>query len=109
MLSPCRELYSFLLKARPCTFSYYQNFSVLSRLYSLVIIDSASHTHRNASLPKSYRIISLLNCLGKISEKIIARRLVFLANTTNIIHFNQMNSRKQISVINAIMILVHDI
>jgi len=39
------------------------------------------------SLPKSYKIISLLNYLGKISEKIIARRLVFLANTTNIIHF----------------------
>ena len=44
--------------------------------------------NRNASLPKSYRVISLLNCLGKISEKIIARRLVHLANTSNIIHFN---------------------
>ena len=44
--------------------------------------------NRNASLPKSYRIISLLNCLGKISEKIIARRLAFLANTINIIHFD---------------------
>src|SRR5436190_5070860 len=65
--------------------------------------------NRNASLPKSYRIISLLNCLEKISEKIIARRLVFLVNTTNIIHFNQMSSRKQISVINVVMIVVYDI
>ena len=65
--------------------------------------------NRNASLPKSYRIISLLNCLGKISEKIIARRLAFLANTLNIIHLDQMSSRKQISAIDAVMSLVHDI
>ena len=44
--------------------------------------------NRNASLPKSYRIISLLNCLGKISKKIIARRLAFLINTLNIIYFD---------------------
>ena len=47
--------------------------------------------------------------MGKISEKIIARKLVFLANTTNIIHFDQMNSRKQISIIDIIMTLVYDI
>ena len=60
-------------------------------------------------MPKSYRVISLLNCLGKISEKIIAKRLAHLANTSNIIHFNQMGSRKQISAIDVIMFLVHDI
>src|SRR5204862_5155887 len=65
--------------------------------------------NRNASLSKSSKIISLLNCLGKISEKIIAKRLAFLANTTNIIHFDQMGSRKQISVIDTVMTLVHDI
>ena len=65
--------------------------------------------NRNASIPKSYRIIFLLNCLGKIFEKIIARRLVFLANTINIIYFNQMDSRKQISVIDAVITVVHDI
>ena len=47
--------------------------------------------------------------MGKISEKIIARRLAFLANTSNILHFDQMNSRKQISTINAVMSLIHDI
>ena len=29
------------------------------------------------SLPKSYRIITLLNCLGKIAEKIVANRLAY--------------------------------
>ena len=43
---------------------------------------------RNASLPKFYRIISLLNCLGKIAEKIIAKRLAFLANTTKLVYFD---------------------
>ena len=47
--------------------------------------------------------------MGKISEKIIARRLAFLANTSNIIYFDQMDNRKQISAIDAVMSLVHDI
>jgi len=37
---------------------------------------------------KSYRIISLLNCLDKISEKIIAKRLLFFAKTTNLLYFD---------------------
>jgi hypothetical protein len=40
------------------------------------------------SEPNSYRTISLLNCLGKISEKIIAERLSFLAETTNILYID---------------------
>ena len=31
------------------------------------------------SIPKAYRVISLLNCLGKISERILAKRLSTLA------------------------------
>ena len=40
--------------------------------------------------PKAYRIIALLNCLGKISEKIIATRLSYLAETSNLLHNEQM-------------------
>ena len=36
--------------------------------------------------PKAYRIIALLNCLGKISEKIIATRLSYLAATSDLLH-----------------------
>jgi len=43
---------------------------------------------RNWSESKSYRIIFLLNCLDKIAEKIIAARLVYLAETTDLLHFN---------------------
>jgi len=44
--------------------------------------------NRNASLPKSYRVILLLNCLGKTAEKIIVTRLAYLAEITNIVNFD---------------------
>ena len=47
--------------------------------------------------------------MAKTAEKIIATRLAYLASTTNIVNFDQMNSRKQISAINAVMSLIHDI
>jgi len=47
--------------------------------------------------------------MTKTAEKIIAFRLAYLINTTNIVNFDQMSSRKQISAINTVMSLVHDI
>src|SRR2546429_148879 len=41
--------------------------------------------------------------MTKTAEKIIASRLAYLANTTDIVNFDQMSSRKQISAIDAIM------
>ena len=65
--------------------------------------------NRKALLPKSYRVILLLNSMAKTAEKIIATRLAYLASTTNIVNFDQMGSRKQISAINAVISLIHDI
>ncbi|TVY22095.1 hypothetical protein LHYA1_G009201 [Lachnellula hyalina] len=37
--------------------------------------------------PSAYQPISLLNCLGKVSERILAKRLAYLAETTpNLLH-----------------------
>ena len=47
--------------------------------------------------------------MTKTAEKIIATRLAYLASTINIVNFDQMNSRKQISAIDAVMSLIHDI
>src|SRR5205809_2694702 len=66
-------------------------------------------SNRKASLSKSYRVISLLNSMTKTAEKIIASRLAYLANIIDIVNFDQMSSRKQISAINAVMSLIHDI
>ena len=65
--------------------------------------------NRKATIPKSYRVISLLNYLGKVAEKIIATRLSFLAESTDLLDSNQIGDRRQKSAINAILSLVHDI
>jgi len=58
---------------------------------------------------RSYRIISLLNCLSKIAEKIIAERLSQFSETTNLLYNDQMSDRKQRSAIDASMTLLSDI
>ena len=50
--------------------------------------------NRKATIPKSYRVVSLLNCLGKVAEKIIATRLSYLAESTDLLDSNQMNDRR---------------
>ncbi|KAL1952616.1 hypothetical protein VTO42DRAFT_4681 [Malbranchea cinnamomea] len=59
--------------------------------------------------PKAYRIISLLNCLGKVFEKIVAESLSYLAETTSLLFLNQMGSRKQRSAIDAALSLLSNI
>ena len=60
------------------------------------------------SSPKAYRIISLLNCLGKVLEKLFATRLSYLANTSpNLLHTSQLGGRKQRSSIDAALSLVN--
>ena len=54
-------------------------------------------------------MISLLNYLEKVAEKIIATRLSFLAKSTDLLDFDQISGRRQKSAINAILSLVYDI
>ncbi len=61
------------------------------------------------SAPKAYRMITLLNCLGKVSEKIMATRLSYWAETTDLLYSEQMGGRKQRSAVDAAMCLTHDI
>ena len=56
------------------------------------------------SKPKAYREISLLNCLGKVSERILARRLSYLAETTILLHDSQIGSRLKTSAIDAALL-----
>lgn len=66
---------------------------------------------RDYSRPKAYRIISLLNCLGKVSEKILARKLAHLAELpgSKLLYHDQMGGRRQKSAIDAVLSLVHDV
>ena len=51
----------------------------------------------------------MLNCLGKVAEKIIATRLSFLAESTDLLDSDQIGGRRQKSAIDAVLSLVHDI
>lgn len=57
------------------------------------------------SQPNSYRPIALLNCLGKVFEKIITNRMTFWAETSNALSKNHMGGRKEFSVEDAGVIL----
>ena len=61
------------------------------------------------SLLKAYRIITLLNCLDKVAEKIMTTRLSHISQVTNLLDMNQMGGRKKRSAINAVITLIHDI
>ncbi|TVY22092.1 putative 115 kDa protein in type-1 retrotransposable element [Lachnellula hyalina] len=50
--------------------------------------------------PSAYQPISLLNCLGKVSKRILAKRLAYLAETTlNLLHPSQISGRLKKSAI----------
>ena len=57
------------------------------------------------SIPKAYRVISLLNCLGKVSERICARRLGYLAETSTLLHNSQLGGRQKKSAIDTAFLL----
>ena len=51
----------------------------------------------------------LLNCLSKIFEKIIATRLSYFVEYSNLLHNEQMKDRKNRSTIDVSLCLLHDI
>jgi hypothetical protein len=61
------------------------------------------------TVSKAYRIITFLNCLDKISKKIIASRLSFFEQTSDLLDLNQMSERKELSAVDVVMNLTHDI
>jgi ribonuclease HI len=61
------------------------------------------------SIPKAYRVITLLSCLGKIAERITANRLSNLAETTHLLDPTQIGGRLQKSAIDAALLLVDQI
>ena len=58
--------------------------------------------------PKAYRPIALLNCLGKVLEKLMASRLSHMAETMGLLHPDQMGGRPRRSAIDAALALTHE-
>jgi len=64
----------------------------------------------NYSISKIYRIITLLNCLNKVAEKIIVVQLSYTAEINDkLLNFDQMKDRKQRSAIKTVLNLVHNV
>lgn len=61
------------------------------------------------SLPKNYRPISLLECLGKLLENVISTRLLYDINHYKLIPSTQFGGRNASSTIDAGLCLQHDI
>src|SRR5947207_7123246 len=59
-------------------------------------------------LLKAYYIITLLNCLGKITEKLVAKQLAYLCEVYNLLHPEQLGGRQQRSAVDAVLSLVHN-
>jgi Reverse transcriptase (RNA-dependent DNA polymerase) len=56
---------------------------------------------------KAYKVISLLNCLGKVIEKVAATALSRLCEEKELLHLGQFGYRKQRSAIDAVAKLIY--
>ena len=104
-----------------------KTYKIISKLFFMIfscLINNKIHSHcwhididailkkiknSNYFISKLYRIITLLNCLKKISKKIIIKWLLYLKQISNMLDFDQIDERKNWSAIDAIFNLIHDI
>ena len=70
---------------------------------------AAKSLYKNYTLPKAYKVISLLNCLAKVMEKIVARRLIVMAEFKTLLYMHQIGGRRQKSAIDAVMVLIQKV
>lgn len=63
----------------------------------------------NHSILKAYRVISLQNCLNKVSKQILARRLFYLTETTSLLQSSQIDGRLSKSAIDAALLLLKEV
>lgn len=64
---------------------------------------------RDRTLVKSYWVISLLNCLEKVVEKVVAEQLSRFYETNGKLHKGQMGARKYRSAIDAGALLIQKV
>jgi hypothetical protein len=61
------------------------------------------------SLPKAYRLVALLKCLGKLLEKVIVKWLTYDISALRLIPTTQFGTRPFSSTIDAGLCLTHDV
>jgi hypothetical protein len=61
------------------------------------------------SAVKAYCPIALLNCMGKVLEKLMATRLSLMAESYDILHADQIGGHPKCSAIDTVMALMHEV
>lgn len=64
---------------------------------------------RDRILVKLYQVISLLNCLDKVVEKLVAEKLSQFCKAKKKLHKRQMGDRKYRSAIDAAALMIHNV
>ncbi len=64
---------------------------------------------RDHTLVKSYRVISLLNCLGKVVEKLVAEKLSLFCEAQEKLYKGQIGGKKHQSAIDAAALMIHKV
>ncbi len=64
---------------------------------------------RDFGLVRSYRVISLLNCIGKVVEKVVAKELSQYCEIFSKLHPGKMGGQKKRSAIDVVATLVHTV
>lgn len=64
---------------------------------------------RDLTLVKSYRVITLLNFMGKLVEKVIAEQLSQFSDNFLKLHQVQMGARNEKCAIDAVVLLIHEV
>lgn len=64
---------------------------------------------RPCSLPRSYRLIALLSCLGKVLKRVIARRLAYIALKLKLFSPRHLGATPGRLAVDAASTITHDV
>ena len=107
------KLLKWAFDADPSSFTHVFNLSLSTGLHvwkQAVVVPVAKPQKPDYSIAKAYRPVSLLECTGKLLEKIVTKRISDeIANIPDILPNNQFGSRPQHSTVDAAITLVHRI
>jgi ribonuclease HI len=74
-----------------------------------IILRKPNKLRSQWGLVRSYRVISLLNCMGKVVEKLVAEAIAEHCEATGALHQGQMGGRRRRSAVDAVACLIQDV
>jgi Reverse transcriptase (RNA-dependent DNA polymerase) len=74
-----------------------------------IILRKPGKPKADYGLVRSYRVISLLNCMGKVIEKLVAEAIAEHCESTGALHQGQMGGRRRRSAVDAVACLIQEV